>query len=288
MTHALAAVFEHRADAERAQQALVQAGFDRATMRLDARAAQPAVAEHHSVTDDIRSFFDELFRGHHVDRHLYGEAVERGHVVLTLQANTRDEAERASDLIEAFGPLDLDREAVNWGAGGWTASTAANAGVGTLQAGVGSMQSAPAASATASGSPQGQTAQGAQQRADATAPQDRPAAGPEPARRGARIYPRDGGSNQDSLDIQRGGEADSDEQYFRSHWQTTLFYAGTYQEFDPAYRYGASMAGSSAYRDLPWEQAEQELRTTWEHTYPQSAWERFKDAIRAGWRRVVH
>ena len=47
------------------------------------------------------------------------------------------------------------------------------------------------------------------------------------------------------------------------------------------------MAGSPAYRDKPWEHAEPELRTTWENTYPQSSWEKFKEAVRAGWDRVT-
>ena len=125
-------------------------------------------------------------------------------------------------------------------------------------------------------------------------------------RSGMRIYPRDvaAGANEDSLNILRGervdeldskanqdslnilrGDTDGDE-YFRSHWEKT-YTGGTYQEYNPAYQYGESMAGSPAYQGKPWEHAEPELRTTWENTYPQSNWEKFKEAVRAGWDRVT-
>ena len=95
-----------------------------------------------------------------------------------------------------------------------------------------------------------------------------------------RIYP-----NQDSLNILRGDDGDDgNDVYFRSHWQNTLSYTGgTYQEYEPAYLYGESMAGSQAYRDKPWDNAEADLRSTWESTYPQSSWDKFKDAVREGW-----
>ncbi len=76
--------------------------------------------------------------------------------------------------------------------------------------------------------------------------------------------------------------------YFRTHWQNTFSYGGgTYQEYDPAYRYGESMAGNPGYRDKPWEEVEPELRSGWESKHAQSSWEKFKEAVRAGWERVT-
>jgi hypothetical protein len=107
-------------------------------------------------------------------------------------------------------------------------------------------------------------------------------------RSGMRIYPRARAPDQDSLRILRGNDDEAEDEYFRSHWEKTLSYTGgTYQEFDPAYRYGESMAGNPGYRDKPWDEAEPELRSTWESKYPQSAWDRFKDAVRAGWDRIT-
>jgi hypothetical protein len=107
-------------------------------------------------------------------------------------------------------------------------------------------------------------------------------------RSGMRIYPRDvGGPNQGSIDIQRGDEeGDEEDGYFRQHFRDKLAYTGgTYQEFDPAYRYGESMAGNPGYQDKPWENAEPELRSDWENKHPQSSWEKFKEAVREGWER---
>jgi hypothetical protein len=84
-------------------------------------------------------------------------------------------------------------------------------------------------------------------------------------RSGMRIYPRNE-PNQDTLNILRGNEEAEDE-YFRSHWEKT-YTGGTYQEYDPAYRYGESMAGNPGYKA----QGEvAELRVTWQERHPQSA-----------------
>jgi hypothetical protein len=46
--------------------------------------------------------FSELIGREHADRHVYAEALNRGHTVLTLQAATLDDAERAADIIDDF------------------------------------------------------------------------------------------------------------------------------------------------------------------------------------------
>ena len=175
-------------------------------------------------------------------------------------------------------------------------------GTGTQQTTIGAQQSAPEPHGIRPReeavefvrSEQGQLTQGSLQRGEVISP-DGPFTGDPLAegqrtvqRSGMRIYPRDAGAapNQDSLDILRGDRTEEGDEYFRSHWEKT-YTGGTYQEYNPAYLYGESMAGSPAYQDKPWEHAEPELRSTWENTYPQSSWEKFKEAVRAGWERVT-
>jgi hypothetical protein len=319
MSHTLAAVFETRSDAERAKAELVTAGFALNDISLNDSttvAANPDVRTHDddSITGSIKHFFQKLFGDEHEDRHIYAGAVSRGHVVLTVETPTEDAAERASDIIEAFGPLDIDEHETDWRSGAWTGADALRSGVGASQVGLGAQQSSSLQSSSSSAplQPQGATLQpqgdlGRSQQGlsssdslqresvlgSALGVNDPLSAGQRTERTSSRVYPRSSvppAPNEDSLAIQRGGEdpSDPDDLYFRSHWEKTYSYTGgTFQEYDPAYRYGASMAGSSAYQGRPWDDAEDDLRGTWERSYPQSSWDKFKDAVREGWDRIT-
>ena len=89
MAHTLAAVFTARDMAERARHDLITAGFPGASIRLhDAGSDDMSATENirrddsDSLLDSVKHFFTDLF-GSHADRHIYAEAVRRGHVVLT-------------------------------------------------------------------------------------------------------------------------------------------------------------------------------------------------------------
>jgi len=320
MTHTLAAVFETRAEANRAKVELIHSGFDRDTITVSdsgSVAGTPRINDDESILGSIKHMFSQLLGREHADRHVYAEALNRGHVVLTVHADSMDEADRAADIVEDFNPIDIDERETMWRASGWTGAEILRGGAaGMQQAGAGTQQSAPVQhgirareeAVDFARSEQGLLTPGSMQRGDAAdpalvAPASTPISEQSTVQRsGMRIYPRDAGANtaarvganagapnQDSLNIQRGDDGGDDEDtYFQSHWERTFSYTGgTYQEYDPAYRYGATMAGSSAYHDLPWEHAEPELRSTWEHTYPLSAWDKFKDAVRTGWERVT-
>ncbi|AVR96032.1 hypothetical protein [Pseudoduganella armeniaca] len=116
MSHTLAAVFDNRADAERARDALTAAGIGGNSVRLNAASTgtsttttpgastmSPSATHDESIGDSIKHFFSNLF-GDDDERVVYGEAVNRGNVVLTVQADTQDEIERAADIVEGFGP----------------------------------------------------------------------------------------------------------------------------------------------------------------------------------------
>ncbi|HEX8403346.1 MAG TPA: hypothetical protein VF670_01910, partial [Duganella sp.] len=231
-------------------------------------------------------------------------------------------ADQAADILDDFNPIDIDAHETMWRASGWTGAEILRSGTGMQQTTVvDAMQSAPEPHGIVRReeavefvrSEQGQLTQGSLQRGEVISP-DGPFAGDPLAegqrtvqRSGMRIYPRDtvaapnqdslailrgerteeltAGANQDSLNILRGGSGEGDD-YFRSHWEKT-YTGGTYQEYNPAYQYGESMAGTPAYQSKPWEHAEPELRSTWENTYPESSWDKFKDAVRAGWDRVT-
>jgi len=72
---------------------------------------------------------------------------------------------------------------------------------------------------------------------------------------------------------------------FRDHY--TRSYPGsryTFEQYEPAYRYGYTLANDTRYRGRDWSTFENEARTGWDQR--QGPWEDFKDAVRHGWNEV--
>jgi hypothetical protein len=79
----------------------------------------------------------------------------------------------------------------------------------------------------------------------------------------------------------------SDDSDFRRHWQNAYGSSGgRYEDYDDAYRYGSTMAGSGRFQNYNWTDVEPQLRSDWESSHPGSAWENVKDAVRYGAERV--
>lgn len=332
MQQTLIAVFDNRGDAQKAQEELVACGYPRETVRLsegdaagDASRAQQGAARaagDNSFTSGIRLFFSELFG---TDRsepaQMYSEAVSRGNYVLTLTADSLPEVERAADIVERFGPIDIDEHAELW--------RGAKAGQESMRAGAGTMQqSQPGSQQFAQGQP------GAQQRAETTAIpviQEELKVGKRQVERGGvRIYQRVletpvsesvglretaeeaviGKTARVVEEVVVGKEvrqrtekvsdkvrrteveaeqlAPDDEAYFRGHWTSNFAGDGaTYEDYAPAYTYGSTMARSDLYRGRPWNEVEHNLRSDWEARNPGSAWAKVKAAIRHGWERIT-
>jgi stress response protein YsnF len=75
---------------------------------------------------------------------------------------------------------------------------------------------------------------------------------------------------------------------FRSDFQSRYGSSGgNYEDYGPAYEYGYQSASDPRYQGRSWEQVESDLRTDYGRRYPNSAWERMKDAIRYGWDKVT-
>ncbi|HEY0844766.1 MAG TPA: DUF2382 domain-containing protein [Noviherbaspirillum sp.] len=82
--------------------------------------------------------------------------------------------------------------------------------------------------------------------------------------------------------------ATSDDADYRSHWQNAYGQSGgRYEDYDAAYRYGSTMAGSERFRNYRWEDAEPDMRREWETSHPESTWDKVKDAVRYGAERVT-
>lgn len=74
---------------------------------------------------------------------------------------------------------------------------------------------------------------------------------------------------------------------FRNDFTTKYGSRGyTYDRYEPAYRYGYTLAHDQRYRGKDWSAIESDIRSDWERNYQGSAWEEFKDSIRYAWDRA--
>ena len=81
--------------------------------------------------------------------------------------------------------------------------------------------------------------------------------------------------------------ATADDADFRRHWQSAYGTSGgRYEDYDAAYRYGSTLAGSQRYSNYRWDDVEPDVRRDWETNHPESAWDKVKDAVRYGAEKV--
>jgi uncharacterized protein (TIGR02271 family) len=127
MDRTVVAAFDTQQDAQRALEALTDAGFSRDRTHLTANSggldtvsSGTATTGEQTLGDKIASFF-----GFGDDEEIYTEAVRRGSCVLTVDAADDEEADRAEAILYRFGPVDIDQKAAEWRGAGWQPTTTA-------------------------------------------------------------------------------------------------------------------------------------------------------------------
>jgi uncharacterized protein (TIGR02271 family) len=145
MQHTLVAVFDNRSDAQSAMDELLASGFTRDNVNVSsadlaagasattAAGTTTTAPQEEGVGASIKNFFESLF-GTDNDAHAirYSNAVTSGRHVLTLTTTSEPEVERAADVIERFGPIDIDERhdlagnAATLGASAYQGSTSAS------------------------------------------------------------------------------------------------------------------------------------------------------------------
>jgi hypothetical protein len=292
MQRTLIAVFDNRGDAQSAFDALEAAGFTRAQVRLsegDPTGRPPAIRGESGsgtgILDSIKHFFGNMFGtddSEHVQK--YSDAVTRGHHVLTLTAGNEPDIERAADIVERFGPVDIDEKSAEW-SGGPLASEAMRGGAGAQQGAASmSQQSAQAVPGSMQGSPPSGAQQGGAG-AGSDAGIVAGAAIPVMQRAGVKVVEHRAGPTLDETEA----AIEADEEYYLGHYTTTYAAEGAqYDDYAPAYKYGSDMANSETFRGRAWKDVEPQLRTDWEGRNPGAAWARIKAAVQHGWERITH
>jgi uncharacterized protein (TIGR02271 family) len=74
---------------------------------------------------------------------------------------------------------------------------------------------------------------------------------------------------------------------FNRHFEQTYGTSSNFESMRPAYEYGYRSAGDPRYRGKSWDQVEDQLRSDYQTSNPNSTWEQTKDAIRHGWEKVT-
>jgi uncharacterized protein (TIGR02271 family) len=358
-------VFDNHAEAERAVTALANAGIDRDDIHTSANAGASALATHAAAADAtthshdgeglgerIRHFFGSLFgRDDDDDTTYYSEAVRRGSVIVTVDSDSAEQADRAADVLNECGAVDVDARANEWRQSGWAGSPpsarpvrdAATARetvipvvkeelrVGTRRRECGGVRiythmeeapvqehvtlhderavverravDRPATEADFAAFKEGtievretieepvvaKTARVVEEVVVGKEVSERTETVSDSVRRGEVDVQQLGGTAAgEATRARRDIETLDDDASYRRHWQTNYATAGgRYEDYEPAYRYGSTLARDERYRNRDWNDIEGDARRDWETRYPGSTWERIKAAARHGWERVT-
>ncbi|WP_229379970.1 YsnF/AvaK domain-containing protein [Fibrella forsythiae] len=116
MAQTVVGVFDKASEAQSAVEGLVNGGFDRTNIDLSIRTSDYA---HDAADDDdtaneggIGGFFSSLFGTNDDDRR-YTTVGQRSSIV-TVHADSDDMAERAADILDACGAVDIDEKATEY------------------------------------------------------------------------------------------------------------------------------------------------------------------------------
>lgn len=266
MKHTVIAVFDDAAEAQKAANALRGQGFDQSSVHVTGKTAErfdtgplPAAAEIEGgpatgLLHRLAVLFgvDEPHVAH------YEEAVRRGGSVVKVDAASEAQATAARDALLALGAVNIDDRVEEWRQTGWDGP-----GTGTQAPGSATRSVAAAGSETG-----------------------KPSTGPV---RGVAVHRQEvsiGGVRVYGHTAVHAFDDYADE--FRSDY--TARYAmqgGTYDDFDPAYRYGHALASDARYDGRNWDDIETDARADWERRHPQSAWEGYKSAVQHAWEQVT-
>jgi hypothetical protein len=120
MKRTVTALFDTRADADRAVDALHAHGFSD-EIEIHDQDAPKGEGEH-----EAKGRFFGLF-GHHRHAQTYDEGVRRGHVLVTAKVEDTRET-LAAELLGAAQPVDLAEREATWRSEGWAPTTSRSAG----------------------------------------------------------------------------------------------------------------------------------------------------------------
>lgn len=104
------ALFASEDDARHAEQALIEAGYDKVVVTWNGEEATdaPKAAHDHGFWASLKAFF-----GDHKDASLYGEGLRRGQTLVTVHTQ-QGRAALAVDILDRFNPTDVEGAEQSW------------------------------------------------------------------------------------------------------------------------------------------------------------------------------
>jgi uncharacterized protein (TIGR02271 family) len=133
MENTVVGVYDSYAQAQNVMNELLACGFSSDEVQISpgsdrTSATQDTSSEQHSGSG-IGHFFRSLFgmEDDEIRQHqdVYAEAARRGSCVVTVDADSEEERERAIEVMNRFDPVDIDERASQWRSQGWTGYDAA-------------------------------------------------------------------------------------------------------------------------------------------------------------------
>lgn len=133
MDKTIIGAFENNSEAQQAKQQLLSSGFPEQSIDLHFRTEPDPDTSHTNdnpglmaairsmFTWDIDDYRDEDYADH------YAEAARRGHAILTVNV-AQSEVERACEIMDEAGALDIDQKVSEWRSQGYTGGRQAAAG----------------------------------------------------------------------------------------------------------------------------------------------------------------
>jgi len=116
MAQTVVGIFENAGEAQNAVEQLISSGFTRNNIDISVQNSNSQYSDSKdaddddSVGDSIGDFFSNLFGGSDDKAKKYAKVARRGSVV-TVHAQSSDEAERAADILDEYGAVDVDEHA---------------------------------------------------------------------------------------------------------------------------------------------------------------------------------
>lgn len=115
MSQTVIGIFDNENEAQQAVQNLVNRGFNREDVDLASRSSAQTSTDRTDDEDDgfgssISNFFSSLFGSDDERTNSYSEVAKRGCTV-TVHARSEAEAERAADVLDEYGAVDIDEKA---------------------------------------------------------------------------------------------------------------------------------------------------------------------------------
>lgn len=249
----------------------------------------------------------------------YAEGVRRGGTLVTVRSSD-EMTDRAVDILNSHNPVDINRRASEWRQSGWSGFDP-NAEIYTTRgreaerpmAGMGTSAEYDVDRTRADmemrdvDRPEPGMARDAGRDVDLTRRDEAAAAEqklyprdkyrPEDEEAGTeaerRLYPSDEYRDPEDVarfegtDVTRYSDYSSYDARFRHHFDTSMSGTGyTYDQYQPAYRYGYDLATDERFRRYDdWDAVEPEARRYWDERNP-GTWDRFKQAVRHAWQEI--